>query len=216
MQRASASSPTQSTASSSRTPASEPFTKRRRLDPQSQPTTPSPSVRNPNGFATRSGSTAEEEALIRAHNRREGDETEWVLKINLPTAETSGPTVNGHSHREDDVDDGDDVWADETVGRQTYGSFSRKKAQAKPDESKEEDALSSASDSDGSSGSVKPKRRSAHYHRHTDRPTPTQAPTRSAQAPKRFFDQIPRDAKHDKDTQPAKQRDKKQRQRKKP
>lgn len=218
MQRAAAASPNQSTASSSRSPASAPPSQRRRIDIQPQSYTPSPSVRTPNQFSSTPDLKNDQNAPIRGRGSRQGDETEWCLKIDLPQAEPRVPQVNGH--REDEVEDEEDeIWANQAVGRQTYGSFKRKKAQTDTTTAvKESDELSFASDSDDSSSSpASSKALRYHQARDANRARPVQGPTRSAQAPKRFFDQVSLDGPRSKDMTPEKQRKKQQHhQRKKP
>ena len=137
MQRAAASE-----ASGAQTPASEPPSKRRRIESSS-------------GFSTPSkGSDAEtrEQNVLqpvrppqtpsRTEALREGNETEWVLNISLPKHHKQ-PAVKGHAEEDEEVDD---IWSNIPSGRQTFGAFKRKKDQPKttPANDKDND-LSSAS-----------------------------------------------------------------------
>ena len=198
MQRAAASSPNNS--ASSRTPNSEPVSKRRRIDIPDQPSTPTPVLKT----ADRMGSLTEQDPQGRV--RREGDETEWFLNLNGST-----PQTNGHFQEEQSEDDEDDIWANQTVGRQTYGTFQQRKAQTTTDKTIEDD-LSPAPDSDGSSSSREASRPG--QSRKIDRPKTSQVSSRPAQASKRFYDQISTNKSPPKGK--ISKRDKKQNTRKKP
>lgn len=216
MQRAAASSPNQPTATSSRTFASAPPSKRRRIDTQLQPDTPSPSVNTPSQLTSTPDSKMAQDTQSRA---REGGETEWILKINLPRANPQTPQVNGHGQEGDEVEDEEDeIWANQAVGRQSYGSFKRKKAQTTTLYAvKDGDSLSSASDSDESLSSPRSSKAPRYDQgRNANGIRAAPGPPRSAQAPKRFFDQISRDGARTKNIALGKQSKKQQHHRKKP
>lgn len=210
MQRAAASSPDQAIRSSSRVPASEPPSKRRRVEFQSHLPPPSPLSRTPSQATVHTGAKSEQETQdsTRTPITTESDETDWVLNINLPHVKgNSANLTNGGRYDEDDEEQEDDIWAPQAIGRQTYGSFKRKKAGTTPAPPTENDAdLSSASDSDVPPTPAKQVNTSQRRNGSSTSSSHTQA--RSMQPPKRFFDQM-------NPTSP-KQRNKKQHQHKKP
>ncbi len=219
MQRAAASSSNQSTPTPSRTPASAPASKRRRIDIQSQSFTPSPTVKSANELASTPDARFDPGTQNRPRGPREGDETEWVAKFNLPQTKPQAGQLDAHSHNENEVsDEEDEIWANQGSGRQTYGSFKRKKAQTTSTAvAKESNELSSASDSDASISSFGSSKVPQYDQaRNAQRVRATQGPVRSAQAPKRFFDQMSLDGARTKDMSQEKQRKKQQHHRKKP
>lgn len=189
----------QRSAAGSHTPASEPPSKRRRIDIQSNPTTPSSLSRSSSQVLSKSG-TALQNGDAPSRWTKEGDESQWVLQIDSSAQPTQRTSVQNGYHNlrdeadeyEDDEDEDEDIWNNETVGRQTYGSFQRKKPQAQtqvqPSSSQNDDELSSASDSDRISNATKLSN-SHGYGDNTKRAQTTSNP-RMSQAPKRFFEQI--------------------------
>lgn len=144
MQRATASSSTRSTSTS------ELPSKRRRVDVQSQPATPTPSDRSAHNTVLSPALKAEQDhrSQVRPRSVREGDETEWVLNISLPqNRDHQSLLVNRYQHDDEAQEDEDDIWASHSIGRQTYGSFKRKKGQVTVTSAAvAEDDLSPASD----------------------------------------------------------------------
>jgi hypothetical protein len=188
----------QRAAAGSQTPASAPPSKRRRIDNESNPPTPSPLSRSSSQVFTstikRSGAVLQD-----TPNRtlQDGDETEWTLHLKLPATISDGNSLqNGYNVLQDEADDDyddeeDDIWNNQTSGRQTYGSFQRKKTQRQPQpESTPNDAdLSPASGSDSDSHSTKRSKPDRQPKDNTKSANSNSA-SRPSQAPKRFFDQI--------------------------
>jgi hypothetical protein len=206
MQRAAASSPAQSAVSPSRTPASEPPSKRRRVDNESHPSTP----RSQPDDSASLKSSHDVQAQARSRYSKEGDETEWVLNAPLPRTEKQSPSkVNGSQHTPQghtEGEDEDDIWAVPSLGRQTFGTFKRKMAQRTAETPKQNgDGLSSASDSDEPPS----PRPSYNSHHGGDRRFTGHGSTKSTQAPKRFFDKISLSTSPTKPGKPAKERNKK-------
>jgi hypothetical protein len=188
----------QRAAAGSKTPASAPPLKRRRIEHESNPPTPSPFNRSSSQvFSTaikRSGEVPQDTPNRTLQN---GDETEWILHVKLPAIIPGGETLqNSYNVLQDaadnDYDDEeDDIWNNQTSGRQTYGSFQRKKPQSHPQPSSTpNDAdLSPASGSDSDSRSIK-RPRTDRSNNLTTKSTTSNSVSRPTQAPKRFFDQI--------------------------
>ena len=150
MQRAAATSPASSPASATRTAATEPSSKRRRIEGTT--TTSSPSISAPGTPRTETPNGQRTPSLLRGGSstfiRVEGTDTDWVLDVpvqisNPSPAQTSStiPHTNGnHSstsrfgvlanreeNREDAFSEEDNIWAPNLPrGRQTFGSFKRK------------------------------------------------------------------------------------------
>lgn len=157
MQR-SATSSTPKTSQSSRTPVTEPLSKRRRIDAASEsstPSTPRDALIDHNAVSAALKAEQDLIASARARNAREGDETEWVLnpKMHAPSGSSNRhPRTYGHTTSDDD-ESVDDVWANASSGRQIYGSFKRKarySSTVKVDEEDDEDSTSDASEAEPS------------------------------------------------------------------
>jgi hypothetical protein len=132
MQRATATSASKDATGSA--PSSEPPLKRRRTDSGFDTTTP---TRNGSQTPT---SQHDGEPTSSLRPSREGEETEWVLNLPIPVA---------HGHEEDTSED--EIWQKKASGRQTFGKFTRVKAQPpKPPKDDADADLSSASEVDAS------------------------------------------------------------------
>lgn len=115
------------------TPASEPTAKRRKTDHTPDSSVPSTPASDTRVFADRSELKAAikaesaYEALVAARRAELGFgnnkyETQWVLDVNIPVQNGTNNTAEDDDSSEDEEDD----WA-ESNGRQTYGSYKRKK-----------------------------------------------------------------------------------------
>ena len=181
MQRADAAS------SSSRNPASAPPSKRRRVDFDSHPSTLVPAFKGPAGPSATPASTSVQ-SQSQSRIGRDGDETEWALNIAPPPSKTKPQTNGYHQQGDEDEEDEDSLWSSQSAGRQTFGSFKKKKKKAQTQASvpaTNDDDLTSVSGSDVESKSLNPTRTPTQ-----PRAANSQSNSRSSQQPKRFFDQI--------------------------
>ncbi|EXJ91898.1 hypothetical protein A1O3_00448 [Capronia epimyces CBS 606.96] len=188
------------TAATTQTPSSEPFAKRRRIEntasspSASNPATPSRGSGTPTLTAeTQSTSLTLPREGISTFSRGDGADTEWVLDLKIPFS--NGPSSSSHSlakpqasgvngsrfsslHEEeqnpnDDSEDGpedEDIWTNQPVGRQTYGSFKQKRKTGTVQKKNEDD------NGDLSSGSENPDAESdsdGSDHHATHRRTPS-------------------------------------------
>lgn len=115
------------------TPASETSFKRRKTDHTPDSSVPTTPVSEPKAFVDRSEVQAAlkaesaYEALVAARRAETGFgsneyETRWVLDVNIPAHNGVNATEEGEESSEDEEDD----WV-ESNGRQTYGSYKRKR-----------------------------------------------------------------------------------------
>jgi len=115
------------------TPSSEPSLKRRKTDHTPDSSAPTTPASEPRAFVDRSEVRAAlkaesaYEALVASRRAESGfganeHETQWVLDLNVPV-QTGGETSEEDA---DSTQDEEDEWA-ESIGRQTYGAFKRKK-----------------------------------------------------------------------------------------
>lgn len=169
MQRAAATSP-KSSPNSPQTPSSEPTSKRRRLDTPSQITpsgTPvSSSYNDRSAPVAASKAEADAQSAARARNFREGGETEWILDLGLPGANTGAAPVEATRDDEGEESYDEDIWSNQNTGRQTYGSFKRKSMRESlktntsgMDDDDDELSSLSGSESVSSDGSVSMRKR---------------------------------------------------------
>ena len=200
MQRATAASPATSTPASSaaQTPATEHLAKRRRIETT---TTSSPSISVPgtptNETPNRQATPSMARGGFSKFGRFEGADTEWVLNVNVivPGAGASSSAqkkntdnnvnaLNGaasrfnvlaarHEDEENASSEQDDIWdSGQPSGRQTFGSFEKRKRRVVSEQVDNDEVLSSASDSNEKSDSGDDTDSDASYHDHTHK-TPT-------------------------------------------
>lgn len=115
------------------TPSSEPSLKRRKTDHTPDSSAPTTPASEPRAFVDRSEVRAAlkaesaYEALVASRRAELGfganeHETQWVLDLNIPVQTGGKISQEDMEPSQDEEDD----WA-ESIGRQTYGSFKRKK-----------------------------------------------------------------------------------------
>jgi hypothetical protein len=132
MQRASIS---KSKSNSPRDAATDSESKRRKIDSQPRNSTPYWSGNSTplSHFASRV--MDERTAHFSSTPAQEGEDTEWVLNMSLPSPASDGS------------DSEDDIWSTKVAGRQTFGAFTRnKKPPVKPARDDADADLSSASE----------------------------------------------------------------------
>ncbi|ETI24565.1 hypothetical protein G647_03934 [Cladophialophora carrionii CBS 160.54] len=210
MQRAAAASPTTSAAASSttHTPATEPSSKRRRVESTtSSPVTSIPGTpmnELPNGLASPTMARGGVSTF-----RREEADTEWVLDVKVQVPQYKGSdsarktnrdgntalnrfNALGDQHEEGEASSSeDDIWtAAQPSGRQTFGTFRKRKSRiATPSDRIQADGdedLSSASDADDHSESddESGSDRSSDSHTARGHQTPTSHGKRRSHQPK--------------------------------
>ena len=129
-----------------------PSSKRRRVDSPTSYTPTSASQPQTPSEAEIPIAVSIEAARARAKYLRDCGESEWV--INLPPVTAVGP-LSSTSFANAIVDDEEEsnIWAQETVGKQTYGSFRRKAkhVSAPKDEESDDDLSPGSSDEESES-----------------------------------------------------------------
>ena len=124
-----------------------PSAKRQRLDASASATPLASLSATPATNGTTPGS--EQAARVRAQYLKDCGETEWVLTVPaiITSASTPSDTLNGRVGEGQD----DDIWANKTGGRQTFGSFKRKNKSTTGDNDvtwQPQDASAEANESD--------------------------------------------------------------------
>ena len=94
-----------------------------------------------------------EAARARAKYLRDCGESEWVIDL-PPSTSVALLSTNGGTNSPVDYEEESNIWAQETVGKQTYGSFKRKSKQTltPKDEETDDDLSSGSSDEESDSG----------------------------------------------------------------